>query len=224
MKRTMAFGAALQQGTWPVQEDGFFVDPIAEIYVVGDGFGGRGAGDIAVKLALEEIRNQKRESGFGTDLISRIHQKISKRNESLPISRKGGCSFAMAEARDGVIYLSQIGVCSIFLFRAGRIFPVLLPQSAPRKEYQPLMADFALGLPGELQFEKRRFPMESGDLLGICSGGLDWENDSFGLAFREQMNLRAMGDDLSSVASHLVENTDLSSQGWNRTLVLIEKT
>jgi hypothetical protein len=224
MKRTLAFGAALQQGTWPVQEDGFYVDPIAEVYVVGDGIGGRGAGDLAVKLALEEVRNHKKANSWGSDLITQIHQKISKRNEGLPQNRRGACSFAMAEARDGFIYLNQIGVCSIFLFRAGKFTPILLPQCGPRKEYQPLLADAALGLPGDLQLEKRRFLLESGDLLGICSGGLDWESESFQQMFREQMNLRLSGEDLSSLASLLVENTDLSSQGWNRTLVLLEKT
>lgn len=75
MKKTLSFGAATQQGTWPVQEDGFYVDPVGQIYAVSDGFGGRGAGDISVKLTLEELRKIGRKR-VGKEFFSTVHTHL----------------------------------------------------------------------------------------------------------------------------------------------------
>jgi serine/threonine protein phosphatase PrpC len=55
MRQTIAFGVAAQQGNWPAQEDGYFADPQGRAFVIADGFGGRGNGDLAARLALKEL-------------------------------------------------------------------------------------------------------------------------------------------------------------------------
>ncbi len=222
MKKTLSFGAATQQGTWPVQEDGFYVDPVGQIYAVGDGFGGRGAGDISVKLTLDELRKSGRKR-LSKDFFSTIHTQLQKRNDAGAISRRGACSVAVVEIIAGNLFARQIGACGIFLFRGGACIPILLPQAGVRREFQPLLADYALGLPGEICLEERIFPLESGDVVGVGSSGIEWQSEAFCQMLREQMALRSPGEELSSVAAHLVENAGLSSQGWNRTLVLLEK-
>jgi serine/threonine protein phosphatase PrpC len=222
MKRTLSFGAATQQGTWPVQEDGFYVDPVGQIYAVGDGFGGRGAGDLSVKLTLDELKRMGRKK-IGKEFFSAMHFQLQKRNDASAVARRGACSVALVEIVEGTFYARQIGACGIFLFRAGNCLPILLPQSGVRQEFQPLLADSALGLPGDIFPEERIFPLESGDIVGIASSGLEWQSESFAQMVREQLTLRTPGEELSSMATHLVENAGLSSQGWNRTLVLLEK-
>ncbi len=221
MKKTFAFGAATQQGTWPVQEDGFYLDPVAQIYAVGDGFGGRGAGDLVVKQVLEELRLSGRKN-LGPDFLKKSHEKILKRNEAVSISRRGGCSFSLMEVQQANARINSVGACSVFLFRAGKILPVLIPQASLRKEFQPLLADQAIGLPGEIQPERRTISLESGDILGMCSSGVEWESEEFLQSLLEQLSFRSPGEDLSSISSHLVENASLSSQGWNRTLLFVE--
>jgi hypothetical protein len=51
LKKTVAFGAAARQGKWPAQEDGFYADPQKRAFILADGFGGRGSGDLSAKLA-----------------------------------------------------------------------------------------------------------------------------------------------------------------------------
>lgn len=221
MKKTFAFGSAIQQGTWPVQEDGFFLDPVGQIYAVGDGFGGRGAGDLVVKQVLDDLRVAGRKS-LGKDFFRKIHEKIQKRNDGVAVGRRGACSFSLAEVKNGFAHVSMVGACGIFLLRGGKIVPLLIPQAAPRKEFQPLLADQAIGLPGEVVPEVRTIPLESGDIVGLCSSGVEWEGEEFQRVLLEQVALRSVGEDLSSISSHLLENASLSSQGWNRTLLLFE--
>lgn len=231
MRKTFAFGAATGQGTWPVQEDGFFADPLAGVFAVADGFGGRGAGDMAAKAALQEVR-VKQAGGEGQrlspgqraqrEVFLRAHRAIATRNQQKSGSARGGCSMVMATVGLSSVDLSQCGSCGVLLLRDGVIRPLLLPQASPREEFQPLLPDQALGLGEAPMPETRAFQGRPGDVLLLLSGGVEWELESFSSDAVAQLGSRLPGSDLSAVASRLVENSGLSSQGWNRTILLIE--
>lgn len=232
MKKTFAFGAATGQGTWPVQEDGFFADPVAGIFAVADGFGGRGAGDMAAKAALLEARAKKAGSeGKGLspgqraqrEVFFQAHRAIAARNQQKGAAARGGCSMVMASMGAGsAVDLTQCGACTVLLARDGSIRPLLLPQASPREEFQPLLPDQALGVGDSIMPETRAFQGRAGDILLLLSGGVEWESESFRTELLAQLNARMPGADLSPLASQLVENSGLSSQGWNRTILLIE--
>jgi len=233
MKRTFAFGAATAQGAWPVQEDGFFADPVRGFFAVADGFGGRGAGDLAVKSALSEIR-QPMVSAEGTlfspavraqrEAFAKAHLQITEKNRPLPTAARGGCSLLSAAiATSGQVSLTQCGACVALLVRGGRISPLLLPQSGPREEFQPYLPEQALGLADPLLPESRTFILEAGDILVLASGGLEWESESFHLELISQLSVRSLGSDLSAAANHVLENSSLAAQSWNRTLILVER-
>lgn len=232
MKKTFAFGAATGQGTWPVQEDGFFADPLAGTFAVADGFGGRGAGDMAAKAALQEARAKKAE-GEGRELspgqraqreiFFRAHRAIAARNQRVGANARGGCSMAMATVSAAAfVDLTQCGACAVLLVRAGSVRPLLLPQASPREEFQPLLPSQALGLGDVAAPETRAFQGRPGDVLLLLSGGVEWEAESFRSEALAQLGARLPGTELSAIASQLVENSGLSSQGWNRTILLIE--
>jgi serine/threonine protein phosphatase PrpC len=233
VKRTFAFGAATAQGTWPVQEDGFFADPVGGVFAVADGFGGRGAGDMAAKAALLEVRGEKGEGeGKGIspgvrvqrEIFFRAHRAITARNQPKGGSARGGCSLVMATAAEGAasVDITQCGACAVLLVRDGSVRPLLLPQASPREEFQPLLPDQALGLGEAAMPEARAFRGRAGDILLLLSGGVEWESESFREEALARLGARMPGGDLSSVASALVESGGLSSQGWNRTILLIE--
>lgn len=231
MKKTFAFGAATGQGTWPVQEDGFFADPIAGVFAVADGFGGRGAGDMAAKAALQEARARKTEGegkGFSPgqraqrEVFFQAHRAITARNQQKAATARGGCSLILARVGGASIDLTQCGTCAALLVRDGMVRPLLLPQASPREEFQPLLPDQALGVGDAAVPETRAFHGRVGDVVILVSGGVEWESDSFRAELVAQLGARLPGSDLSSLASQLVENGGLSSQGWNRTILLIE--
>ena len=233
MKRTFAFGAATAQGAWPVQEDGFYADPVRGVFAVADGFGGRGAGDLAAKSALVEL-SQKTPAADGAlfspavraqrEAFAVAHQRISEKNRALATAARGGCSLLSAAiSPNGQVSLTQCGACVALLVRGGRISPLLLPQSGPREEFQPLLPEQALGLGDPLLPESRTFSIEAGDILVLASGGLEWESESFHLELISQLSVRSPGSDLSAAATHILENSSLAAQSWNRTLILVER-
>ncbi len=225
MKRTFAFGAATVQGTWPVQEDGFYADPVRGLFAVADGFGGRGGGDLAAKEALLSFRAERElptTGDFPPELkrqraaFAAAQTAIETRNAKAAV--KGAASLVALQIFPNFLAISQCGTCSAFLFRQGNLRPLLLPQAPPRQEFQPLLADHALGL-SEPLVESRWLPHEPADVLLLASGGVEWEQSA---PFLAALSAHMPGENLAPIAQQLLENASLSAQGWNRTLVLVE--
>jgi serine/threonine protein phosphatase PrpC len=237
MKRrtTFAYGAATSQGNWPVQEDGFFVDPGRGLFVLADGFGGRGNGDIAAKLALQEWRGAKadlapRESGIYSpaqawqrELFAEVNKKIMAWNEKRSPSSRGGCSLIAAGVHgDRELTITSVGACRAFLFRGGQWLTLVSPQASPRLfEGEALFPQQALGLGRELNPETRAFNWEPGDLLFLFSSGMACERDAFQAELSGQLALRAPGSDLGDIAS-LVAGGGEGGSAWNQTVVAVE--
>ncbi len=236
MKRTFAYGAATNQGLWPVQEDGFFVDPGAGLFAVADGFGGRGQWDIAAKLALQACRSPEAppkagEGGLSPtqawhrDLLRDINKKILQWNGPRSPAARGGCSLILASVeKERELVLSGCGACSAFLLRLGRWYPLLSPQSAPRRELDgPLFPAQALGLGPEVAVESRSLLWESGDFLFLFSSGLAWETENFLAELGGQAAFRIPGSDLSGMAAVAAEGGKAPGEApWNQTAVAVE--
>jgi|GEM_PF-7118396 len=236
MKRTtFAFGAATSQGNWPVQEDGFFVDPGRGLFVLADGFGGRGNGDIAAKLALQEWRGAKldpapKESGIYSptmgwqrEVFGEVNKKILQWNEKRAPAVRGGCSLIVASvSATRELTVTGSGACCAYLVRQGRMRALLSPQAAPRLHSgEPLFPQQALGIGRELNPETRAFLWEAGDLVFLFSSGLPCERENFEAELSGQLALRAPGSDLGDIASLLAAGGEGGS-AWNQTVVAVE--
>jgi serine/threonine protein phosphatase PrpC len=234
MKRTFAYGAATNQGGWHVQEDGFFADPADGVFALADGFGGRGAGDMAAKLALDEVRNAPatdpapREGGLLSpaqaahrDLFGEINKKLLQWNEKRASSLKGGCSLLLARVeREQRVTVTAVGAVGAILVRGGNWLPLLAPQSAPRSEPNaPLFASQALGVGRELNPESRSFLWQPNDLLLLFSGGVAWERDGLVSNLNAELALRTSGSDLAAFVQSAVSAEEAP---WNRTLLAVE--
>lgn len=233
MKRTFAFGAATSQGSWPVQEDGFFADPTSGTFALADGFGGRGAGDLSAKLALQEVRavmaadRPPREGGILSpgqathrDLFAEINKKILQRNEKRAVGSRGGCSLLLATVeKEGELTVTGCGSCSAVLLRAGAWLPLLSAQSAPRVDAaDPLFPQQALGLGRELNPESRAFRWQAGDVVMLFTGGLAWEHSEFQAGLFGQLALRVPGSDLAGIVGFATEG----QSHWNQTALALE--
>lgn len=239
MKRTFAYGAATNQGKWPTQEDGFFVDPGSGLFAVADGFGGRGQGDMAAKLALLACRAREGANPAATtegntlsptqvwqrSLFTEINKKLLQWNEKRPPATRGGCSLILAsvEQERGLV-VTNCGACSAFILRAGRWLPLLSPQCAPRALPDgALYPAQALGLGREIVLETRSLFWEPGDILFLFSSGLAWEGESFQGEISGQVAFRAPGSDLATVAALAAEGGKLPEEAlWNQTALAVE--
>ncbi|HEY8278189.1 MAG TPA: hypothetical protein VIH99_01110 [Bdellovibrionota bacterium] len=235
MRRTFAYGVATNQGRWPVQEDGYFADPAHGVFALADGFGGRGNGDIAAKIALEEVRNEggdrsPREGGIYTpaqawhrELFGEVNKKILQWSDKRPPGGKGGCSLIVASVeRERELTVTGCGACSAFLVRSGRWLPLLSAQAAPRVlPSDPMFPAQAVGLGRELNPESRSFLWEPGDLLFLFSSGLAWDSEPFLTDLSGQLALRVPGSDLASVVGMAVEGEGADAP-WNQTAVAVE--
>lgn len=235
MKRTFAYGAAAAQGSWPVQEDGFYVDPTAGLFVLADGFGGRGNGDIAAKLALQEWRAHKAEPGpreggiwsplqaWQREAFAEVNKKLLQWNEKRAASAKGGCSLVVASVSPvRELAVTGCGACSALLLRQGQWIPLLTPQAPARRAPDaPLLPLQALGVGRELLPESRSLLLEPSDVVFLTSGGLAWEREGFQAELAAQLALRLPGSDLGEIAA-LAAGTAAPPAPWNQAVVVLE--
>lgn len=229
MKRTIAYGAAAVQGDWPVQEDGFLVDPVAGFFALADGFGGAGSGDQAVRAAIQEARMKGRELAPRAESLAAAlkewNNKLDDWNKPRGPARRGACSMLIGKIESsGRAVLVNVGAIAVLLLRSGSMHTLLAPQCAPR-EYPgaPLLPEQALGLGAEVFPEHRTLQLISGDVLLAASGGLAWDNEAFQLDLLGHVGLRTPGESLATLAAQLGENHPAGGgSGWNRSILLLE--
>lgn len=228
MKQTIAFGVAAQRGNWPAQEDGYFADPQSRVFALADGFGGRGNGDLAAKLALKELgsrlsRNGGAKAPLSSEqraLFSDINKIILNWNTKRAPNARGGCSLAFVQiSASGLVTALNCGASSVGLVRNGACQALLPPQAAPRLQLGGvLLPTQALGL-GEIIPEARVFQALPGDLLFLASSGLEWESAAFQLELLAQWGIHLPGSDISVLAETLVGQV---SPEWNATFLGLE--
>lgn len=220
MKQTIAYGAATNQGGWPVQEDGFFANPVERVFALADGFGGRGHGDIAAKTALGAVR----ERGGGApnaELFSAINKNILSWNEKRPVANRGGCSLAWLKVDKGnSVVAANCGASAVGLVRAGVCQALLAPQAAPRAAPGgALVPDQALGVSTAVVPELRGFVARAGDLIFLVSGGIDWQGPAFQAELSALWGIHMPGGSLADLAQSLV---NLGPPDWNATFLGVE--
>lgn len=231
MRQTIAFGVAAQQGNWPVQEDGYFVEPQGRTFALADGFGGRGGGDLAARLALREVgQKSKREdtpaaraglAGAQAALFRDINKNILDWNAKRGPGQRGGTSLALAQiSLTGLVTLTNCGATAAGLLRQGACQMLLPPQAAPRTQPgAPLLPDQALGLAAEVIPESRSFQAITGDLIFLVSSGVDFEAAAFQAELLAQWGIHLPGDSMTSLAEGLLR---AASPEWNTTFLALE--
>lgn len=230
MKQTYSYGAATLQGDWPVQEDGFYADPVAGVFILADGFGGKGGGDLAVKLVLQEAKIKSWQSSDVSittqkKFIQDSNEKVVQWNAKRGAAPKGGCSLLLAQVDQSKnLTISNSGASAAALWRSGKLFTLLSPQANPR-DYMgmPQFPYEALGMGSEVGVETRTFPLLAGDVVLMASSGMQWDSDDFATQFSAKMAVRFPGENLAPMTQELVEIFGgIPGQSWNRSLILFE--
>lgn len=188
-------------------EDAFLVDEESHIFVVADGMGGHSSGEVASKIAVEEIANFFKNKEINEEstwpfeydeTISFLGNKLKKAilvaNEKIQnyarehIESRGMGTTVVALHKSGdKIIVAHVGDSRCYILRNGKLLlltsdhswvneqvklGLLTEEEALRHPFRNVITK-ALGTKGEATPEVSELKCEEGDILLLCSDGLN---------------------------------------------------
>lgn len=164
-----------------------------QLYMVAEGFGGPGAGDLASRMVLrignqmlDQIENYKHPEldfkKFTRDLLSQAHSAITEMVSS-KFKHEVGCSFAMILIDANTCYTLNVGNTTINLYRNDKIYRLTekVKEDIPQ-EYLGNISIDSLPLPDTM----KKSELQPGDVFVLSSSG-----------FNRNYRSRDLRDDLS---------------------------
>lgn len=201
MKYISAFGAATNQGDWPVQEDAFYADPRRGIFILTDGFGGRNAGDRIAKELTEQAADLLIDARTDSDatkhfsvkpcysdgenvvlnMLVSLNSYLFNKNQGLPVGSRACASMTVLfGVGDGSWAIGNVGTNALYLFRQNACREVATRQSLSSIKgdhagvQQPYFdtALQAIGLQKAIEPFVSTFSGRTEDVLLACSAGV----------------------------------------------------
>jgi PPM family protein phosphatase len=175
-------------------EDAYLVDANLGLFIVADGMGGHNAGQVASRMAVEEISGTIREQlTSGQDPVVVIGDAIKKANRAildsaawLPEWTDMGTTVVISLIRDHRTTISHVGDSRAYLIRNGDIVQLtedhsfvaeslkqgfITPEEARTHQSRHGLT-MALGIEEELELETTEAPWDSEACILLCSDGL----------------------------------------------------
>lgn len=209
-------------------EDAVRSDDSYGIYLLADGMGGAPGGEVASGLAVQAAfellvrRSQGQAAGEGgewllADALAAAHSAVAKRALADPCLEGMGTTLEIVVVRGAEAVLCHVGDSRIYLFRGGALSQLTnddnyaaylarrdkIPLERIDPAYRHVLTQ-AVGVEKELVPEIRTVGMERGDLLLICSDGLNAAlgDEAIGaLMTQNREDLAAMADSLVAAAN-----------------------
>lgn len=200
MSAIRAVSVCSMKGSSPAQEDHVLVVEDKGIFVMADGFGGPAPGAEASRAACEAVRNFLiKEAGdldatlpfelrsyfslAGNVLFNGLihaNKKVLALNKSRNVHEKGGASVLAGYLDGDLLALANVGGCTAWLIRDGRIVELVAPRTYARlrdpfatdsdpKLRAPLMA---VGISKDLEPEIFEYRVKRGDWLLLHTEGV----------------------------------------------------
>lgn len=170
------------------------------LFVVADGFGGAVAGQRAARTACESVFSfLDKEAGdrdatlpfvlrsyfslAGNVLFNALvfaNQKVGATNKGKSANEKGGASVLAAFLDEDIFALANVGACSAWLVRGGRIQELVSPRTYARL-LDPTLSDpdpdhaiplMAMGISEDLEPEIIEFRVQPGDWVILQTDGV----------------------------------------------------
>lgn len=193
------YGALTEGGAHgSANEDAVLAVPEHGLFGIADGFGGSGAGDVAAKSCLSDVREFV-ENGLGDSEVTlpfvyrgdytaganlvfnaflHANHRLHAANKDRPLNARAGASALFAFFTSRHVTLANAGACGAFLVRKGRAVELVKPRSYnayrvaahwnPRWAF-PLTA---LGLGPNVEPEIFELRIEPGDIVVMATDGV----------------------------------------------------
>jgi len=219
-------------------EDSFFAG--TSVFAVADGLGGHNAGDVASKLAIEQIERLDRTIGglpssrvadALADSVLDANRSVYKRAQSDAKVRGMGTTLTAVAFVDGAAHIAHVGDSRIYLLRGGALNQLssdhtlvarmvqegkLTPEQAETHPQRSILTR-ALGAEPEVDVDSLEVDLLPGDRLLLCSDGLS------SVIPEERIREILSGDrDLDGASAALIDDANASGGPDNITVVLIE--
>lgn len=215
-KVMLPYGVVTAQGNWQVQEDGYWIDPSSGCFLLADGFGGKGAGDLAVKEVLEQFEKGNKKD-FGVDTVKSILELAHR--ESQQKFPKAGCSVGGFWIKGKWALVIGCGAVSSFLYREGKFETIIGVNGVLSQDMSIVLPLQAVGL-GQLDFEYRWLELKENDILMVNSGGIHSKNEIFLESLQKNLSLLPMGESLQSALELVI--SPLQPSVGNQSLMAVQ--
>jgi serine/threonine protein phosphatase PrpC len=199
MIKLKSYSAKTNQGPFlQVNEDNFEIDLVNKMFLLFDGFGGAGIGDLAVQSLKKNIKNfytkfsddpdstmpffySHKYNLEGNALINSMHnaQKLLvNENKAKEISLRGGSSVIAAVQSENLVITASTGNCLTTLYRKGHLEVVNYPDSLEflsGEKYNSNLQTTPLsgfGLFEDLHLSIKEIRPMDGDLLILMTDGV----------------------------------------------------
>ena len=239
------FSAQSHQGPFlDINEDGYDFDFENDLYMVFDGFGGNGIGDLAVDNLKTNIKSffnnfvKDRNSTLpfffsqkylieGNALINAAllsHEKLYKSNISGDHSKQAGATGIIAVKSESILSILSVGNCRCYLSKKGVIYSIFADDS-----FRFLNSDLyeshncqiplsAFGLFSDLSYQLREIRVSEGDkVLFVTDGVYSRLNDQEILS-----SISTQTIDINSKIKDLFELANQRGNLDNQTCMILE--
>ncbi|MDN5331113.1 MAG: family protein phosphatase [Tepidanaerobacteraceae bacterium] len=184
----------------PNNEDAFYIpedmnEPL--LFIVADGMGGHNAGEVASRLAVEEIssyiKTKYDAKSFQDDVALLIKEAFMAANEKIYKTSLESAEWAgmgttatLALFKDGRVYIGHVGDSRAYMLRSGHLRQLTKDHSlvwqlmeegrltAQEIKYHPMrnVITRALGVDDKVDVDISDYEYKSGDIFLLCSDGL----------------------------------------------------
>ncbi|MCB9060755.1 MAG: protein phosphatase 2C domain-containing protein [Halobacteriovoraceae bacterium] len=226
-----SYAAITNQGPFlNLNEDDIEVDLANELYLIFDGIGGVGIGDISVQEVKKYISTFfTRVSGDpdstlpffynekftieGNALLNALHCahiKLKESNIQKTYSQRGAVSLGAVALSENVINVASVGNCCVKLYKKGKVETLIRPDtlndiSKDDHHHGNLSCPMnALGLFDKLHFEMKEIKADKGDQLILMTDGVYNYIENQELVFilqKDGLNLKEKINELMSLAN-----------------------
>lgn len=175
-------GTCTLQGPRPVNEDGVLVDAARGHFLVVDGLGGAGRGDLAARIVIECLRDG---NGNGRAMLEEANRRIQHAIAEQPDLKGMGATVGLVILQGRQAQILHAGEVRCYLLRRNEAQPLtedhtLAAQLVKLKQIAPEAAATHparktilryLGKEDGLRLEETSISLEPGDRLLLCSDG-----------------------------------------------------
>jgi serine/threonine protein phosphatase PrpC len=195
-----------------------------QLYMIAEGFGGPGAGDLASRMVLrignqmlDQINDYKNPDldfkQFTQDLLAQAHASI-KEMVSSKFTHEVGCSFALLLIDANSCYTLNVGNTTINLSRNGEIYRLTdKVKSDIPEEYLGKLSCETLPVPDSMS----KCDLQPGDVFVLSSSGFNKNYRS-----KDLRNDLAKQDAFAAIVRQAQINSGARDKGPNRTIVAVK--
>ena len=161
----------------PGNEDSFFTNPAAGLFIVADGMGGHVAGEIASEMAVTILADELRTvQSIDDDVVVQVNMAVKRANLQIfertikEVDKQGmGTTTSLLILRDGKYLIGQVGDSRVYLLREA-----VLTQLTKDHSYVQEQVDL-----GNLTPEQARYHPYSNVITRCVGASADVEPDTY---------------------------------------------